>query len=194
MQWPIAACSALPRLTLIACLSIVASAPPQVKPTRENWRVYSRGEGEPWFGFDAVRGLDGLPPEILMVPLLGHTLGHAGVAVQGNDKWLLQAGDAYFFHRELDADRRRCPPGLRFYQWMMEKDRKARLWNLGRLRDLRRSQDASNLTIVCGHDPHEFERLAGRSIDDVPQPLPVSERQRQTAPAGGSRSDPTVSG
>ncbi len=46
-----------------------------------DWRTYVSG-GERWFGFDAVRQLDGLPPEILMIPLQGHTLGHAGVAIQ----------------------------------------------------------------------------------------------------------------
>lgn len=37
-----------------------------------NWRRYG-AQGEPWFGFDAVRQLDGLPPELLLVPLPGHT-------------------------------------------------------------------------------------------------------------------------
>ncbi len=45
-----------------------------------DWRTYADG-GERWFGFDNVRSLDGLPPEILMVPLPGHTAGHAGIAV-----------------------------------------------------------------------------------------------------------------
>ncbi len=31
-----------------------------------DWRTYAAG-GEPWFGFEAVRALEGLPPEILMV-------------------------------------------------------------------------------------------------------------------------------
>ncbi|MBV8971146.1 MAG: MBL fold metallo-hydrolase, partial [Sphingomonadaceae bacterium] len=44
------------------------------------WQRYT-GTGEPWFGFDAVRDLAGLPPEILLVPLPGHTWGHAGVAI-----------------------------------------------------------------------------------------------------------------
>jgi hypothetical protein len=28
---------------------------------------------EPWYGFPSVRNLAGLPPEILLVPLIGHT-------------------------------------------------------------------------------------------------------------------------
>ena len=46
-----------------------------------HWRTYRSG-GERWFGFEAVRDLDGLPPEILMIPLPGHTGGHAGVAIR----------------------------------------------------------------------------------------------------------------
>lgn len=66
--------------------------PPQLNGVAD-WRVYgARGEG--WFGFDAVRDLDGLPPEILRVPLPGHTWGHAGVAIRRPEGWLLHAGDA----------------------------------------------------------------------------------------------------
>ena len=51
--------------------------------------------GERWYGFDCVRDLEGVGPDVLMVPLLGHTLGHAGVAVRRDDGWLFYAGDAY---------------------------------------------------------------------------------------------------
>ena len=67
---------------------------PQQWSTQANWRTYSpSGGGERWHGFEMVRALDGLPPDILLVPLFGHTLGHAGVAVRGNDGWILDAGD-----------------------------------------------------------------------------------------------------
>ena len=65
-----------------------------------DWRTYAAG-GEPWFGFEAVRDLDGLPPEILMIPLPGHTAGHAGVAVRTTDGWLLNAGDAYLHDDQM---------------------------------------------------------------------------------------------
>src|SRR5690606_15327532 len=95
---------------------------PQQWSTSGNWRGYTAG-GERWFGFESVRDLDGVPPEILLVPLPGHTFGHAGVAVRGRRGWMLLAGDAYFFRGEMDAERPWCTPGLRLYQWMMEKDR-----------------------------------------------------------------------
>ena len=54
--------------------------PQQWERTRANWRVYPTGGGERWIGFEAVRDLEGVPPEFLLVPLIGHTFGHAGVA------------------------------------------------------------------------------------------------------------------
>jgi len=126
-----------------------------------DWRTYS-GSGEKWFGFDSVRSLDDLPPEILMVPLPGHTWGHAGVAVQTASGWVLNAGDAYFYRGEMAPDRRRCTPGLRFYQTMMEVDRSLRLGNQERLRELKRAH-GREVTIFCSHDEQErlaMERLA----------------------------------
>ena len=55
---------------------------PRQWSSRSNWRVYDQREGQRWFGFECVRELDGVPPEVLLVPLAGHTLGHVGVAVQ----------------------------------------------------------------------------------------------------------------
>jgi glyoxylase-like metal-dependent hydrolase (beta-lactamase superfamily II) len=136
--------------------------PQQWALTRSNWKVYPATGGDDWFGFERVRPLDGLPPEIALVPLRGHTYGHAGVAIQRGDRWLLQAGDAYFFHAEMDPQRPHCTPGLRFYQWMLEKDRGARLHNQERLRELNRTH-SRQVTIFCGHDLTEFERLSGHS-------------------------------
>lgn len=125
----------------------------------DQWRRYG-ATGEPWFGFDAVRDLEGLPPEILLVPLPGHTWGHAGVAIRHNDGWLLHAGDAYFYRGEMRSAKRHCTPGLRGYQTMMEVSRRQRLANQERLRALS-VDEASQLKLFCAHDPVEFERCAG---------------------------------
>ena len=135
---------------------------PQQWGTRPNWRFYAPDAGEGWYGFERVRALTGIPPEIVMVPMIGHTHGHAAVAVLRGDRWLLQASDAYFYRGEMDTQRPHCTPGLRFYQWMMEKNRGARLWNQHRLRELKRGH-ANEVEIFCGHDIVEFERLAGHS-------------------------------
>ncbi|HEU4458053.1 MAG TPA: MBL fold metallo-hydrolase [Methylibium sp.] len=139
---------------------------PQQWGDRSRWHGYLSGAGEPWFGFSAVRALDGLDEELLLVPLVGHTLGHAGVAFRADGRWHLQAGDAYFDRREMDFEHPRCAPGLRMYQTLMEKDRGLRLANQQRLRQLKREQGA-NLSLMCSHDPMEFEAQAGRRVIDA---------------------------
>ena len=123
----------------------------------ENWRRYG-ARGEPWFGFDAVRDLEGLPPELLLVPLPGHTWGHAGVAVRRDDgRWLLHAGDAYFSRGEMREAQRRCTPGLRAYQRLMEVDAVSRMGNQERLRMLS-IDHRDEVDVTCAHDPVELER------------------------------------
>ena len=123
----------------------------------ENWRRYG-ARGEPWFGFDAVRDLEGLPPELLLVPLPGHTWGHAGVAVRRDDgRWLLHAGDAYFYRGEMRQAQRRCTPGLRAYQRLMEVDAVSRMGNQERLRMLS-IDHRDEVDVTCAHDPVELER------------------------------------
>lgn len=131
--------------------------PSQLDSAR-SWHRYG-ASGEAWSGFEAVRNLQGLPPEILMVPLPGHTWGHAGVAIQLPEHWLLHAGDAYFYRGEMRHARRHCTPGLRGYQTMMEVSRELRLMNQERLRKLSIERSA-DLRIVCAHDAVEFESAA----------------------------------
>jgi glyoxylase-like metal-dependent hydrolase (beta-lactamase superfamily II) len=134
---------------------------PQQWNEAAEWSLYPMGGGERWFGFDAVRDLVGLPPEMLLVPLAGHTWGHAGVAVQEDDgRWLFYAGDAYFHHGEVGTMERQCPPGLRTYQDLMQVDARARTANQQRVRDLSVEQ-ADAVRIFCAHDLVEFEALAG---------------------------------
>ncbi|ARP97062.1 MBL fold metallo-hydrolase [Bordetella genomosp. 13] len=138
---------------------------PQQWSSRQRWRMYPDTQGEDWYGFKRARPLEGLPPDIALVPLPGHTMGHAGVALRGGPTdWLLQAGDAYFHSREMDLDSPGCPPGLRFYQWMLEHDRGARLGNQQRLRELLR-RHGGEVAVCSGHDVEEFEQLALHAAD-----------------------------
>lgn len=146
--------------------------------TRDAWRLYDAGEGDGWLGFSAVRPLQGVTDDVVLVPLVGHTFGHAGVAMRGDEGWRLDAGDAYFFHREMDLDRPYCTPGLRAYQWMMEKDRAARVRNQARLRELRREHP--EVALFCAHDVREFERLTGRSTRVPVEHLTPAASRRAT--------------
>lgn len=150
---------------------------PQQWSSQRRWKVHGAGGGERWYGFECVRDIAGLPPEILFVPLPGHTFGHAGIAIRTPECWLLQAGDAYFYRHEMDRNDPWCTPGLRFYQTLMEKDREARLDNQERLRRLRHTH-GGEIELFCAHDPLEYERLSGRS-----QHAPAALEQARGMPA-----------
>jgi glyoxylase-like metal-dependent hydrolase (beta-lactamase superfamily II) len=189
---------------------------PQQWGTRASWQVHAASSAESWFGFECVRDVAGLD-DVLLVPLIGHTLGHCGVAVRALDErtpvvlddgarvthlddgarhdgghdWLFYAGDAYFFRDEMSLENPRCTPGLRFYQWMLEKDRDARLANQRRLRELKRDHD---VRVFCAHDVKEFSALAQRS-PDVPAPrvTDVDHAVRIDPPQRGIEIEPDLS-
>lgn len=127
------------------------------------FRAYETA-GEPWFGFDAVRELDGLGGDVLLVPLTGHSRGHAGVAVDTGQGWLLHAGDSYFYRGEVDPEAPSCPAGVRLFTTLVEARRRDRLANRVRLRELRAAH-GGQVTVFSAHDAVEYRRLAGLSAE-----------------------------
>lgn len=117
--------------------------------------VEHTAEGENWNGFAAVRDLAGLPPEILMVPLAGHTRGHSGIAVDTGSEWLLHAGDAYFHHGQMHQPPS-CPAGLKVFQVLMQTERDNRVANVERLRELAADP---RVTVFSAHDRREYDQL-----------------------------------
>lgn len=111
--------------------------------------------GERFEGFEAVRPIADLD-RVLLVPLPGHTRGHAGVAVRSEDGWLLHAGDAYYHRAQLDPYQPFIPIGLRMMQRIGDYDHMARLHNQERLRRLR-AERGTQVSILCAHDPMEFD-------------------------------------
>lgn len=143
---------------------------PQQWSTRSAWLTYEAEASSTWRGFQAI-AMRGLPPEILLVPLLGHTLGHAGVAVAEGSRWLFYAADAYFFHGEM-RQAAVCTPGLSLYQRMMEKDRGLRLANQRRLRELALS--SRDVRVFCAHDVFELETFAGQTAAETSELQPAT--------------------
>jgi glyoxylase-like metal-dependent hydrolase (beta-lactamase superfamily II) len=129
-----------------------------------DWITYGSTDGDRWFGFEAVRELRDLP-DIALVPLPGHSRGHAGVATRvgdaetgsGRAQWLLHAGDAYFFHGEIDPVAPRCTPGLARFQARFDVDRSERRRNQARVRELVAAH-GDEIEMFCSHDPVEFDR------------------------------------
>jgi glyoxylase-like metal-dependent hydrolase (beta-lactamase superfamily II) len=122
--------------------------------------VLHEGCDRQWFGFDAMRLLPGLTPEILLVPLPGHTHGHCGVAIATESGWLFHCGDAASpFHRETD------PHGLadathplnmlpvRFVRWIIGPQ-------VPRLRQLLQ-EHGDTVELISSHDIYSFNRNQG---------------------------------
>lgn len=126
----------------------------------------ARVDGERWFGFDAVRSLPGLPPEILLIPLTGHTRGHSGVAIEQGDRWLLHCGDAYFYRGELDVAAPHCTVGFRVVERVVAAQNPARLANRDRLLALKRAHP--EFTLFSAHDPDEMAALVTTPVTTPP--------------------------
>jgi glyoxylase-like metal-dependent hydrolase (beta-lactamase superfamily II) len=133
------------------------------------WQTYD-GAGESWKGMPAVRQLSGLPPEILALPLQGHSLGHAAIAVDTGRGWLVHAGDAYFHRSVLErGDASGTPWALRWIERFIAVDYRRVKENHARLAALAKHDD---VTVFSAHDPVELERLlapgASRSASREP--------------------------
>ena len=122
-----------------------------------DWVEHTAAGGESWFGFESVSVVG---DDVLLVPLRGHTRGHAAVAVRRpGGGWFLHCGDAYFFHAEKQRPPS-CPLGLRGFQRLVEMDRPARLANQERLRTLH-ADHGDEVTMFSAHDATELDALAG---------------------------------
>lgn len=128
-----------------------------------DWNPLEPG-GERWFGFEAVQAIEGTADQILLVPLIGHSRGHSGVAVATADGWLLHCGDAYY-HRNQVAPRRDAvvPVGIRLFQSTVVYDKRQREHNVERLRELATTH-GHEVTLFCAHDPVSFEDLSGQVV------------------------------
>jgi len=124
---------------------------PQQWEHQPHWVIHGE-RSERWMGFEAIAALD----DVLLVPLHGHSRGHAGVAVRVGEAWLLHCGDAYVFHAEIEPVPW-CPPGPRAFQRLIAVDDDARRHNQARLRDLRLNH-GSEVRLFCAHDPEELRR------------------------------------
>jgi glyoxylase-like metal-dependent hydrolase (beta-lactamase superfamily II) len=126
------------------------------------WKIHEPS-GERWNGFESVRALGvpsaGAKDEVLLVPLEGHTRGHAGVAVKTDVGWLLHCGDAYFHSQEVRGGK--APATLEIFQRTMAFDDALRRRNRRRLRELARTNDG--VRVFCAHSSDELESMRGGS-------------------------------
>jgi glyoxylase-like metal-dependent hydrolase (beta-lactamase superfamily II) len=142
-------------------LGRVRYRPVQWGDTRR-WRTYPDRPGGRWYGFDAVLRLDGLPQEFALVPLPGHSAGHAGVAIETPGGWMLHAGDTYFNRAEIHAPTPHCPLGSAAYEAAMAWSGPLVRAQQRRVRALAQETD-SPVVVFCTHDPVEYVALSAWS-------------------------------
>jgi glyoxylase-like metal-dependent hydrolase (beta-lactamase superfamily II) len=112
-------------------------------------------EGEEWFGLPCaeVRGIES--GRLVLVPLIGHTSGHCGVAVEVEAEWIMHCGDAYVRDMQIDAENPRSP----FPKWAGAFERIVfPVSAIEKLRALKRGQGRGVKTFSA-HDPIAFAEM-----------------------------------
>lgn len=114
-----------------------------------DWVLYDTQDGT-WFDLPCARVLEDTDTQIRLVPLVGHTRGHCGVAISTPGGWLLHAGDAYIRDMQIDplqprsAFPRFAAP---FERFMFPPQGRALLHALSR-------SHSHEVRVFCAHDPH----------------------------------------
>lgn len=133
---------------------------------------------ETWFGFDGIRIVDGLSPDVLLIPLVGHSRGHCGVAVETGDGWLLHCGDAAFpfYHEQRHVNFMTRPP-----EWLV---RRLIGPQVPRLRALLRD-NGDRVRLICSHDAYGLSKVqAGGSPLKGASATTLGARPPTQAPGG----------
>jgi glyoxylase-like metal-dependent hydrolase (beta-lactamase superfamily II) len=122
-------------------------------------RTYTGG-GEAWQGFAEAYPVAGVAGMVI-VPMPGHTRGHALVGVDAGDRgWLLHAGDAVFDRGSIalpsdpDDDRAKRRT-IRAFEQVVGQDRSRIAGNHARLVEARKA----GATVIPAHDPVVFDRM-----------------------------------
>lgn len=120
---------------------------------------HSPSSGESWRGFPAAKELTEVADGIVLISLPGHTRGHAAVAVDAGDRWILHAGDSFYHRGQLDGSGT-VPRALRLMERSVAFD-----WQRVQANHLRLSElwaaDEPDLCLVNAHDPELLRRAAG---------------------------------
>lgn len=107
--------------------------------------------GEAWRGFAAAQELTDVAPGLVLIPLAGHTRGHAAVAVDAGTHWVMHCGDAFYLRGTVDG-RTPVPRVVTVSAMISALDLRRLRANQERLAELHRRGD-DDLLMVSAHDP-----------------------------------------
>jgi glyoxylase-like metal-dependent hydrolase (beta-lactamase superfamily II) len=113
-------------------------------------KTYQKSNSD-WFGFEARKVITNTETEIFLIPLFGHTLGHCGITLKINNKWLFYIADAYYMRVELHDTNH---PVNKLAE-MRADDNNLRLDTLERIRTL--INEHPEIEVFGYHDIEEFE-------------------------------------
>ncbi|MFJ4835845.1 MBL fold metallo-hydrolase [Streptomyces sp. NPDC088747] len=112
---------------------------------------HTPGRSESWRGFEAATELTEISSGIVLISLPGHTRGHAAVAVDAGDHWVLHTGDAFYHHGQVDGSAK-APKSLLAMERAFAHDWSKVRANHQRLAELWQAGDP-DLMLVNAHDP-----------------------------------------
>lgn len=119
---------------------------------------HSPAASEMWRGFPGAKELTEIADGIVLINLPGHTRGHAAVAVDAGDRWILHAGDSFYHRGQLDGSDA-APRALRLMERSVAFDWKRVQANHQRLSELWASGEP-DLLLVNAHDPQLLRQAA----------------------------------
>jgi len=112
---------------------------------------HTPAESEAWRGFAGAEELSGIAPGIVLISLPGHTRGHAAVAVDAGERWVLHVGDAFYKRGQIDGTNK-APRAMTGMERAVAHDWKRVRANHRRLAELWAAAEP-DLLLVNAHDP-----------------------------------------
>lgn len=119
------------------------------------WQPH-RIQGDKWFGLDCAPPVQVGEAEFVIVPFMGHTRGHSGVALRIDERWLLHCGDVYGYYRQVDPVQPYKHPNGKLLEFMVTAGFKMPRHHWVRIRKLLKTH-GDKIQTFCAHDAHEFE-------------------------------------
>jgi glyoxylase-like metal-dependent hydrolase (beta-lactamase superfamily II) len=114
---------------------------------------------ESWRGFAGAQELAEIASGIVLINLPGHTRGHAAVAVDAGERWILHVGDAFYLHGQIDGTGR-AARAITAMERAVAHDLRTVRANHARLTELWAAAEP-DLLLVNAHDPALLARARG---------------------------------
>lgn len=128
-----------------------------------DWVTYQAVSDERWFGMNCIRDMPGLPSELVLVPLVGHTRGHCGVAVDTGNGWILHCGDAFYVKEEL-RETGKAHIGVRVFRRFAHFDHAQAMRKVEEIKRVTR-ENGDEVTMIASHDQFEYRNIFGKLLD-----------------------------